>query len=255
MGRGYHYHPSVLENQEQVATHAGSYFVSDTESFVLYRLSRDEKLFNRDLEQALAKSENSSLSSAQGDQSITAGSPSRLIQPVDDSSRDPLDDSDYFPGSKKYLESDDEDFEPSPPAKKPKKSEGKEKRKPVKKENTKTAAKSARANCKVSTKPSVSTVRGSDLPGSRPPARLPTAPKTDLQSKVGLQTSTRTDAAQVKRKGVAKWVPPARVGHNAGGSITPVRSGGGAPAIRIGLSRKAPIKPLHSLQSPVQTKN
>lgn len=203
------------------------------------RLSRDEKLFNRDLEQAMAKSDNIiSLSSAQGDQSITSSSSSRSEEP----SGDPLDDSAYIPGNNKHSDSD-EDFEPSPPAKKLKKSEDKKvKRKPIKKENVKTAAKSASG---------VSTVAGTDMLGSGP---LPTG----SQSQVGQQTVSITNVTPVRRKGVAKWVPPARVGGNAsttkGSAVPPVRSGGAAPAIRVGLSRKAPIKPLHSVQSPLQTR-
>lgn len=227
------------------------------------RLSRDEKLFNRDLEQALAKSEPS-----QPEQEPT------------------LNDSDYMPGSIKHSDSD-EDFELSPPVKKQKKStEGKKSKKKPSKTATQLVPTIKCEKVLVDLKPSANTVKSTDLPGSssKPVTGLQAATKTtsssvpvgrrcdklsvDLKPSAsavtstnsGLHTATKTAVTPGRRKGTpAKWVPPARVGDNTSQTKGPVpnmrSSGGGAPVIRVGLSRKAPIKPLHSIQSPPHTKN
>lgn len=222
-------------------------------------------MFNRDLEKTLAKSKDTLLSSTKEDESIDtscSGSPPSVSQPVEEPTLDDtrvgqpveeptLDDTDYIPGGNNHSDSDD-DFEPSPPVKKSTECK-KTKKVPAKKENVKVSVKSVAAiKCDKlvgSLKPTpstVSTVKGTDLPGSRPPAEVPQAP-----------VEPTTTPPVVRRKGVAKWVPPARIGNSASaslpkGTIPPVKSaGGGAPAIRVGLSRRAPIKPLHAQQSPL----
>lgn len=205
-------------------------------------------MFNKDLEKALVKSKDTSLSSAKEDESINTSYSPRASQPVEELT---LDDSDYIPGRNNHSDSD-ADFEPSPKLEKSTEFEGKKAKKvPTRKETVKVAVKSiADIKCDKllgSLKPSpsvVSTVKVTDLPGSRPPAELQTAVEP-------------TTTPPVRRKGVAKWVPPARIGNSTGqpnGNIPPVRSAGGAPTIRVGLSRRAPIKPLHTQQSPLQTK-
>lgn len=174
------------------------------------------------------------------------------------------DDSDYMPAEDNCSEeesSSDDDFQPSPPAKKLKKpSEGKKTKKaPSKKENVKVATKSVTAvkcdRLSVNTnprpgaaggKPSPCPIRGvgaTDLPGSRP--------ETAVKGTVTAPTTP------VGKRHVAKWVPPAKAGSTDSQHMDSVitKITGGAPAIRVGLSRRAPIKPLHSLQSPLRTKN
>jgi hypothetical protein len=77
-------------------------------------------------------------------------------------------------------------------------------------------------------------VTSSDLPGSK-------------------HSSVSTTTTPIQRKGVANWVPPAKVSQLKDNAPL-VRGAGSSPTIRVGLSRRAPIKPLHTLQSPLRTK-
>ena len=238
-------------------------------SFPPFRLSRDEKLFKKDLEKALVKSTSSTKEEGPSinTSSCSGSSPTAASVSI---GRPTLDDSDYMPTGDTLNHSDeeeedsddDDDFEPSPSPKKLKKpSESKKTKKtPSKRENVKVAVKSMTAvKCDrvlVNVKPSpgaiegkpssnpVGAVKGTDLPGSRPPG-------TAVKSATTLTTP-------VGKKRVAKWVAPAKAGSTESrhkDSVPLTKSAGGTPLIRVGLSRRAPIKPLHSLQSPLRTKN
>lgn len=193
-------------------------------------------MFNRDLEQALATSEGVPVSS---DKPIIGCSPSPSPSPSQQEPPQPaeeasLDESDY------KLSDSDEDFEPSPVRKSTEGKKAKNIKPPSKKASKsdvkladmKVAPKSA-TTISCDSQLSESSTKSSDLPGS----------------KLGLQATTTTP---VRKRGVAKWVPPARVEGNAGYTKTSFGPARGVPMIRLGLSRKAPIKSLHS---PLRTKN
>ncbi len=228
-------------------------------------------MFNQNLKKALVESK--SLSGQQEPATVSLSSQQESL-----SGSESEEVSDYIPDENS---DSDEDFGPSlpsPPLAKAAKNSTKQNGK------TKTSAKTAQkkqqgSNCKkevektsaVKTSPKKQqissnckplvrhqTVDSSSLPGSkhavtgsRPMASRPamapntvtTGPKATATG--GDETLSRHTVAKKR----TKWVPPSRVdGKTVGpGSISssPLGRTTGAPVIRVGLSRRAPIKPLH----------
>ncbi len=120
---------------------------------------------------------------------------------------------------------DDDDFEIQPTTNKTKKSESEPKRK-------------AKAPPKDIPDKAITPARNGMVEGGVSPA-----------------VSSPSSVASGNRKCVPKWVPPTRIGGTTGKSPGTAATrhstglnGGGTPVIRVGLSRKAQIKPLHRVQ-------
>lgn len=159
--------------------------------------------------------------------------------------RDHNDTSDYLPD--RECSDSDEDFEPTPPTKNRKctdrKATSKTKKTPgSKKANVKSTLKSKATSKKCDKDPvhlkPLACMNVAELPGS------------GCKSLAGQQPLITLS----KRGPTSKWNPPGK----AGGSETKITSPRtNTPVIRIGLSRRAPIKPLHQIPyaHAQQTKN
>ena len=224
--------------------------------YLCHRLSRDEKLFNRDLKQALVESESSSnhkkkpaILSQQESVSSDLGSASEV--------------SDYFPGG---CSESDEDFEPSPLPTKTAKNSTKPnsklktstravpKKQQVKKEVGKVTTKTAPKKQQVSNtcKP-LEALDSASLPGSKPAVVKSRPAAKDIKMTGASESVTEKVVKRSVGPPRRKWVPPSRVEDSKTTISSPQGRISGAPVIRVGLSRKAPIKPLH--QTPLRTKN
>lgn len=167
-------------------------------------------------------------------------SPARPNPPVEDTS----DASDYQPDQPSS--STDEDFEPSPPPTaapvKTKKSavtgrRAKNQATPSsKKENMKITS-----NMKTTPKPRAAArpssgggVKCAELPGNKTLPTLLTSPQAQVRARGGLKRS---------------WVPPGPANRQNSecrtSVVSPHTRTSGSTAIRVGLSRRAPVKPLH----------
>lgn len=236
------------------------------------RLSRDEKQFARQLEQALtaSKEEGSNDASVSGAHSDSSETPVSAV--VNSSTTGTSRDGDFVPDETVSSESDDEgslvaeedtdsDFMASPEPKKGKKRA---------KENAKSAQKQKPAKTKQTGPKSISNANTNPPPRSiakstavkLPQAKTekrgsaphpPRATSLDATKQVNLPGSKAVGSPPVLgvNRRAANWTPPARVGEDKLKTVytpkqTPVQSGGGTPVIRVGLSRNARVKSLHS---------
>lgn len=165
--------------------------------------------------------------------------------------------SDYMPDK---CSGSDEDFEPSPlPAKPTKKLTKQTKQSGKAKSSTKTkqpAKKTAGVVSRPASKNKKNVSNACKAPEAVDSACLPGSMRTSRPSPVPPVTKVAAESVpgKVTRGPRTKWVPPSKV--DSGNTITSSSPQGrlsGAPVIRVGLSRKAPIKPLH--QTPLRTKN
>ena len=152
--------------------------------------------------------------------------------------------------SKENVTGSDDEFEPSsPPTKKTKKVAGKKATTAKVSNNGKSVnQKKESAVTNTTGKPQISVKSRPDLPKSVAvrPANLPGAEPSSIGS-----TNNSSNSRETHRP---KWVPPTKIGSGDNAVKSPCTCvGGTAPPIRIGLSRKARIKPLHKI--PLQTKN
>ena len=243
------------------------------------RLSRDEKLFTRELEQAITVSKkelgnNTSVSSEPTDSSVET--PSVDTSSVTCTAEGSKEDGEFIPDKSDSSESEEEsfsmaeededsDFTASPQPKKDKKKGAKE--------NAKSAPKGKQPKAKKLTAKSVVNVdklSTNSLPRNvtKQTAVKVTPAKTvrqKLTTNVVPKTTVSDGAKQVKSGGspgvlgvnkrALNWTPPAKVGEGKTKTDSLVTkpthvhsssSGGGTPVIRIGLSRNARVKSLHT---------
>ena len=201
-------------------------------------------MFNRALKQALDESKSTS---PQQPAEVSISSQGETASGDPDSESEGA--SDFLPDQ---VSSSDEDFEPSPtPAKVARKPPRENKKADV---LSKAAPKKRQSKKETTAPPKKPVVRpavpvhaldSSNLPGSTSvtPGRT-----SGLGPRAAMADGTNKPKVVKKNIGGTKWVPPSRVDTKN----TP-QGRTAAPAIRVGLSRKAPIKPLH--QTPLKTKN
>ena len=217
-------------------------------------MSREEKTYNRALEQALKVSQ------------VASGTTSVLSEVSDvsdtiskDEEGDEFIPDDNEPDSSDHEEeavsdeNDDSDFNSSPPTK----------TKSVKKRPTKrtlsTIKQKSPANGrsktslpKLSRTPKDEVQTNSMTSNSTPATPVSTVLETNLklvtQKAVGPSTPKSCPPSSVSRnigigRKVPKWTPPSRVGE--GSKLPNIVNTSGTPVIRVGLSRHARVKPLH----------
>ena len=203
------------------------------EIYTSHRLSRDDKQYNRALEQAISESKSSLILVSSSNEDKHEEEENRSSQRVSHEADFDIDSPDQT------LDSDD-DFLPSPKQKKSKKSVGK-------RTLTKTGSSKVKSKIKMNTiLTTASTVAGV--------VQLPEA-RNKVLAAVSSTAKGKTDDVVDKswpgeeKSCQSKYTPPVvrdsgniRSGKTRGGPVIGV---GVAPIIRVGLSRTAPVKHLH----------
>ena len=214
---------------------------------IIVRLSREEKMFNRALEQALVVSTSSSPEGPQSDkQSSTeqnnlsdhTDTPDHTDDVPDHT--DQSDTSDFAPDDHPTSSESDDDFQPSPSPEKVVKKKREQKKEPkvainktkpsVKKENMRNSSNKNKPTPAARKTVKPVGVKDADLPGNKP----------------------QPSAGACKGRGLKpRWVPPSRTSVSGTGvaSSPHTRTASSTAGIRVGLSRRAPVKPLH--QTPI----
>ena len=248
------------------------------------RLSRDEKVFSRQLEEAIKASK---IESSDGDEgrsesqeSVVPASKTVVSEPPKSTSKgSKVDDDEFVPdkttcssieSSEEEEESysaadedEDSDFSMSPEPKKGRKgaresakSAPKGKKTAVKKATSVKSEKvTAKSSSRKITKSQAVKVKSE---AQNLPANVPKTLSVCIDKKasvpVGRATGHGTSPAVLGvNKRAVNWTPPSRIGESntKNGSCTPIPTrvqsgGGGTPLIRVGLSRNARVKSLHT---------
>ena len=204
------------------------------------RLSRDDKMYNRVLEQALKESQADAAPVLE-----TRDRPQSGDEFVPD---------DAVSSEEEFCEDDgDSDFNSSPPPKST--SKKKQKTKDCKKGTKVTKTEKHKPEPKRATpmKPLSEPVLQTDGPasgeggtrGQTPtiPPSSDTPPKQSSLPTRALSVNTHTPVPSGRRR--PKWTPPSQVSKGAVSNFKPQTVSSGSPIIRVGLSRHAKVKPLH----------
>ena len=218
------------------------------------RLSREEKTYNRALEQALKVSQvasgTTSVLSEVSDASDTISKDEEGDEFIPDDDEPDLTDHEEEGVSD---ENDDSDFNSSPPTKTKsvKKHQAKRTLSTIKQKSP-ANGKSKKSLPKLSRTPKdeVQTNMTSNSTPATPKGStvLETNLKLVTQKAVGPSTPKSCPPSSVSRnigigRKVPKWTPPSRVGE--GSKLPNTVNTSGTPVIRVGLSRHARVKPLH----------